>query len=366
MCVCIRAAEAAFQKEYAEAQAALLVASQEEAEAVEAIVIAAKEEAEAVEAEEAALREQRESEEAKKLLQRLQIELSMHSEWPYRLRRWISSELVGKTVVLADELKNRQSLLQRTARQEYDLGQKKRQQQQHQLQQQQQQQGGGGFSWGTSAFTGGADSAWGNFSGSTGTEEQLRAAAQQQAEAIIARKHDQLQRFLDVTQDRSCKDYVLDRLRQLHEGGTLSGYEWNGGGKWKGRDWSQDSLPTDAHIILHLFVEKMNLLIATQAVESGMRVGETPFSNRYVLITPQTPDPKNKDVLIWLQRRNPAHVKVVVRNEIWEVQPGSNNLFHALILYIYAVAKEERGVVEMMSLQQSCPELLAVVRERKY
>eukprot|EP01052_Picozoa_sp_SAG31_P022166 SAG31_NODE_1750_length_7353_cov_17.309209_8_plen_157_part_00 len=76
MCVCIRAAEAAFQKEYAEAQAALLVASQEEAEAVEAIVIAAKEEAEAVEAEEAALREQRESEEAKKKLKNMEAEAS--------------------------------------------------------------------------------------------------------------------------------------------------------------------------------------------------------------------------------------------------------------------------------------------------
>ena len=302
----------------------------------------------------------KDSEEAKKLLQRLNIELSMHSEWPYRLRRWISGELVEKCVVLADELKNRQNLLSRTARQEYESGQKKRMQQTQASQNQASQN-----SWGTSAFSGGTENAWSGFSGSTGNEEQHRLAAQQQAEVIIAKRHDLLQRYLDVTQDRACKEYVLDRLRQLMDGGTLSAYEWNGGGKWRGRDWNRD-LPTDSQIILHLFVTKMNSLLARQARESGMQVGQTPFSNRYVLITPQRPDSKNKDVLIWLQRRNPAHVKVVVRNQIWETQPGGNNLYHALLLYIYAVAKEERGVVEMMSFQQSCPELLAVVRERKY
>ncbi len=36
----------------------------------------------------------RECEAAKTLLQRLGVELSMHTEWPYRMRRWLSSELV--------------------------------------------------------------------------------------------------------------------------------------------------------------------------------------------------------------------------------------------------------------------------------
>jgi hypothetical protein len=300
----------------------------------------------------------KESEAAKVLLQKLKIEMSMHSEWPYRLRRWISSELVEKCVQLSDELKNRQNMISRTAKQEYDLLEKRRKEQSL-------QSGNNNNSWGISAFSGGADSAWGGFSGTAQSEEQARLDALKKAEETIARKHDQLQKYLDVTQDRSCKDYVLDRLRQLAAGKTLSAYEWNGGGKWRGKNWSSDSLPTDAQIILHLFVTKLNFLISHKAHESGMRVGATPFRNRYLIITPQVPDPKNKDVLIWIQRRNPVHIKVVVGKEVWEVAPGSNNLFHALVLYIYAVAKEERGVIEMVSLHQTLPDLINVVSERK-
>lgn len=45
------------------------------------------------------------------------------------------------------------------------------------------------------------------------------------------------------------------------------------------------------------------------------------FPSRYVLITPQQPDGKRKDVLLWLQRRNPPHLKVVVRGDVWDVVP---------------------------------------------
>jgi hypothetical protein len=311
----------------------------------------------------------KESEAAKLVLQRLKIELAMHSEWPYRMRRWMS-ELVERCVALSDELRNRQAAVERAFRIEYAAEEKRRKLQQ--LQQQQKGGGGGGWgdfggggAWGVSAFTGGADAAWGGFGGTQATEEQMRQEAMRRAEESVHRKHELLQRYLDVTQDRSCKDYVLERLRQLAEGGTLSGYEWNGGGKFKGREWSHDSLPTDAQLLFHLFVTKLNTLLHEQARESGMDVGPTPFSNRYLLITPQTPDPKNKDVLLWLQRRSPPHLKVVVRGDVWEVAPGQNNLIHALVLYVYAVAKEERGVIEMMSLAQTAPELLKIVTERK-
>ena len=254
----------------------------------------------------------KETEAAKDVLQRLKIELAMHSEWPYRMRRWISSELVEKTIALADELKNRQNAVDRLARIEYENDEKQRKQQQ--LQQQQQGGGGwgwgggtgntgnsgnsGGWGWGTTAFSGTANDAWGGFGGTQATEEQNRKAALARAEEMVLKKHEQLQRCLDVTQDKACKEYVLDRLRQLADGGTLASYEWNGGGKFKGRDWSADSLPTDAQVIFHLFVTRLNTLLYQQAEESGMHVGHTPFSNRYLLITPQTPDPKNKDVLL--------------------------------------------------------------------
>ncbi len=115
---------------------------------------------------------QKESEAAKLLLQRLRIELSMHSEWPYRMRRWISSELVDKCVALADELKNRQLAVERVARVEYEREEKRMKQQQ----QQQQQTGwgatpiiGGNGGWGVSAFSGGVGDAWGGFGGTAAT-----------------------------------------------------------------------------------------------------------------------------------------------------------------------------------------------------
>lgn len=50
--------------------------------------------------------------------------------------------------------------------------------------------------------------------------------------------------FLEITTNQ---EYLEKRMRELAKGGCMSEFKWNGGGKYKGKDWD-DSLPTDCAV----------------------------------------------------------------------------------------------------------------------
>ena len=58
---------------------------------------------------------------------------------------------------------------------------------------------------------------------------------------------DALLPFLEITNQQ---EYLVKRLKELSEGGAMSDYKWNGGGRYKGVVWS-DKLPTDAEIVMN-------------------------------------------------------------------------------------------------------------------
>ena len=71
---------------------------------------------------------------------------------------------------------------------------------------------------------------------------------QQLMPAQLAAQLQNLVPFLEAT--TASQDYLVHRLRELARGGAMSGYRWNGGGSFRGREWSE-KLPSDAEIAMH-------------------------------------------------------------------------------------------------------------------
>jgi len=143
----------------------------------------------------------------------------------------------------------------------------------------------------------------------------------------------------------SSREYLIQRIKELATGSCMATFKWNGGGKWKSKEWTSE-LPTDSQIVIHLFCVYMD----TQLPRSP---SGKPFTSQYFVVFPDTPDAIPSHVKIYQQHIHPPHFKVVYgKGEIWETFQGRNNLFHALVLFVFCVQNRLDGYLGSLKLSQ--------------
>ncbi|CAH2041908.1 unnamed protein product, partial [Iphiclides podalirius] len=113
--------------------------------------------------------------------------------------------------------------------------------------------------------------------------------------------------------------YAVRRIRELARAPCLSNYRWNAGGA----DWD-DTQPTDADIILHLFATYLD----GQMLQSG---NPRPFSSQFL----------GGAGALALRRvsARPPQWALALRGELCGVPRGRANLLHALLLLLAAAAR---------------------------
>eukprot|EP00903_Cladosiphon_okamuranus_P015284 g14124.t1 len=127
--------------------------------------------------------------------------------------------------------------------------------------------------------------------------------------------------------------YVLARLRVLSDDEFMSAFEYAGGGGYPAnREWRPD-LPTDAAIVMRLFV-----CCSDELLPRGWE-DDRPFARQFFVDR----EPSREDALpgrYFLARNeqlHPPHFFVVANQEKWNTLPGSTNVFQAIALFFYAI-----------------------------
>lgn len=194
--------------------------------------------------------------------------------------------------------------------------------------------------------------------------------------------------YLEIT---SNQEYLVQRLIELAHTGCLSEFDWNKGGSFKLKEWG-DFLPTDSNIIMHIFCTYMNSKLLPHAVYSYSK----PFTNQYFkrneLVMSSEPasstdslqglikaEPKvelTQDIInkqqsqqtqhhhslyIFEAKMNPPHYNVVHSGQIYEISLGRNNLFDALLCFLYIIKMEFRGMLGLISLDSNGLNILNVL-----
>jgi hypothetical protein len=77
------------------------------------------------------------------------------------------------------------------------------------------------------------------------------------------------------------QEYLVKRLSDLSEGGAISEYKWNTGGRHKGSEWS-DKFPTDADIIMNCVAAYLDVRMPNHYHYTGNIDGK-PFTGIYYL-----------------------------------------------------------------------------------
>nr|XP_027197643.1 transmembrane protein 209-like [Dermatophagoides pteronyssinus] len=170
--------------------------------------------------------------------------------------------------------------------------------------------------------------------------------------------------FLDISNVRNLEntiplqEYLVRRLKDLAKGGCMIEFLWDGGGSYNYRPWKQDSMLTDAELILHVFCTYMDSrLLFNPALPEGK-----PFTSQHFKVatlggSPGTNSSSMKfiksDTYIKQDKIYPPHYSLVLKGEHFEIPPGRNNLFYALLIFIHHIKVKNFGLLGRINLGPS-------------
>ena len=116
---------------------------------------------------------------------------------------------------------------------------------------------------------------------------------------------DALLPFLEFTNQQ---EYLVQRLSQLAEGGAISDYRWNAGGRYKGNEWTE-KLPTDSDIIMNCLAAYLDIRMPKHYHYTS-NVDAKPFTGIYFLKAPELLKNGNGDVATKQESVNPKASKL--------------------------------------------------------
>jgi len=145
----------------------------------------------------------------------------------------------------------------------------------------------------------------------------------------------------------NCKEYIINRIHVFAQHG-LTHYRWNSGIdiNWNFKSWNPN-FPTDAEVILHLFVTFMNLNFLTD--ES---IVSSEFSKRHFCHIEKS-IVNFKAVAIKQISSRPPHLVVIDNGKVFNLPEGEKNVFLAIYVFTFLVFHNYRGYLGFTSLGAS-------------
>ncbi|NXA30835.1 TM209 protein, partial [Eudromia elegans] len=144
--------------------------------------------------------------------------------------------------------------------------------------------------------------------------------------------------YLDFTPNQ---EYLVERIKELSQGGCMSSFRWNRGGDFKGRKWDAD-LPTDCAILMHIFCTYLDSRLPPSPKYPN---GKT-FTSQYFIRTTDKPDMTNENLFcIYQSNINPPHYELIYHGHVYNLPQGRNNMFHTLLMFLYIIKTKESGML---------------------
>ncbi|UYV80432.1 PHYH [Cordylochernes scorpioides] len=159
--------------------------------------------------------------------------------------------------------------------------------------------------------------------------------------------------YLEISTNQ---EYLVERLKQLAAGGSMSEYRWNSGGKFRGKPWG-DELPTDAAIIFHIFCCYMD-----SRLPDCYPVGKT-FSLQYVKKFPEKPQLAQDLLYIYQSQNTPPHFQVALGKNLVDIPKGRINLFCAILVFLDHIREHHASMLSRVNLGPSGINILCVLQD---
>ncbi|KAG8197690.1 hypothetical protein JTE90_001614 [Oedothorax gibbosus] len=154
----------------------------------------------------------------------------------------------------------------------------------------------------------------------------------------------------------SNQEYLVKRLRDLARGGCMGDFKWNSGGLYADKQWCDD-LPTDSTLIIHFMCCYFD---AHLPPDPHFPEGK-PFTSKYFKKVPEKVVLSKDLTYIYQSNLNPPHFKVVIGEDLFNLQKGRNNLFCALVIFLHYMKTKESGMLGRVNLGPSGMNMLWII-----
>lgn len=175
--------------------------------------------------------------------------------------------------------------------------------------------------------------------------------------AILKSQHvpslNMLLAYLDVSPNQ---EYIVQRYRDLARGGYICEFRWDQGGEYKGHKWQKD-LPSDCVLVVHALCTYLDSCLPAHPKHPS---GKT-FTDQFFMKTPDKPDFKKDNLLLFESKITPPHYKVIIGDDTWDLAKGRNNAFQAILLFLHHIKTKEHGLLGRVNLGLSGVNILWVI-----
>lgn len=166
-----------------------------------------------------------------------------------------------------------------------------------------------------------------------------------------------LENVLPFIEMSANQQYLIKRIRELSKGGSIGAFKWNSGEAHNFKPWNEELL-TDSAIVMHCFCTYMDSRLPSNPNSTE---GKS-FTNQYFKsISGEVP---KSPLYVSQVKVSPPHYKIFTEEDgIWELPIGRNNLFHAILVFLYCVKNKYFGRLGRINLGSSGVNILWVIED---
>ncbi|CAG12136.1 unnamed protein product, partial [Tetraodon nigroviridis] len=161
--------------------------------------------------------------------------------------------------------------------------------------------------------------------------------------------------YLDITPNQ---EYLVDRIKELAHSGCMSSFRWNSGGDLKNRKWDTD-LPTDCAVSLQPCSNRATRRSIQKCLflaDAGMVCHKSPDMQVSFLLFCISRSSCTCSARTWtpgcLHTPNTQMGRPSLHNTSVtpRTNPGRNNLFHTILMFLYVIKTKESGMLGRVNL----------------
>ncbi|KAL1110550.1 hypothetical protein AAG570_008078 [Ranatra chinensis] len=129
---------------------------------------------------------------------------------------------------------------------------------------------------------------------------------------IVAHNIPSLPFLIPFLQLSSNQQYIVQRIKELAIGSSMSEYRWKSGGKFNDKEWDSH-LPTDAELVMHLVCTYLDSQLPLLPTQPDAR----PFTTKYLVKVKE--QPIQKELAIRQHSVHPPHYNLIINGEIQDI-----------------------------------------------
>lgn len=168
----------------------------------------------------------------------------------------------------------------------------------------------------------------------------------------IVQKRLSVERYLSFASLASHRVSVIRRISEMAQESLVQASRWSPSQLLGVTEPSNE----DAQILIHLFCTFMDKHLPSEHYYDSQ-----PFSSKHFVAFEECPSSRHDAIQIQQLHRQPPYFRLIAEKKIYEVYPGSHNVFHVMVFFLEYVHRNYAGFLGIGNLGSPAIDMVSVL-----